>query len=262
MTGKDTYVFGDSDAESQRLRLVELAFSAATQALLEDAAGDCELAYDLGCGPGATTQLLERIIGPAELIGLDGSDALLSRARDLMGPAARFCNHDVTEVPFPAGPGDLIFARFVLAHLAAPAKVARDWASQLRGRGLLVLEEIEWIRTEEPVLAAHLELVTEMIERTGAPHYAGSHLWGVGETPGIETKLAHVREHSVPTSLAAQMFSLSFGSFSDQAVELGLIDATEADRHQAALTGLATVSSPGENVWGIHHAIYRREELS
>ena len=53
---------------------------------------------------------------------------------------------------------DLIFARFLLTHLSDPASAIERWAARLAPRGLLAVEEVESIRTDEPVLATYLDL--------------------------------------------------------------------------------------------------------
>jgi len=41
----------------------------------------------------------------------------------------------------------VIYARFLLAHLPEPGVLAHAWAGELAPGGLLILEEVEWIRT-------------------------------------------------------------------------------------------------------------------
>ncbi len=70
------------------------------------------LAYDLGCGPGNSTELILRRFPEAEVVGLDTSAAMLDSAR-LRLPALRFDTADAaTWIPDRAP--DLIYANAVL----------------------------------------------------------------------------------------------------------------------------------------------------
>mgnify|MGYP000037535144 FL=1 len=70
------------------------------------------LGYDLGCGPGNSTELLRHRFGRAELIGLDTSEAMLTHARGRV-PDAHFIRESVDDFRPDHAP-DLIFANSVL----------------------------------------------------------------------------------------------------------------------------------------------------
>lgn len=253
------YTFGDSDPEGRRLELVHEVFCPASAALLRRVvARPVALSYDLGCGTGNTTRLVASITKATTTVGLDTSESHLTRARARVTPGLRYVCHDITQFPFPAGPADLIFARLLLAHLVQPAAIARSWATQLCAGGTLVVDEIEWIRTEQPILAAHLELVTALVAATGARMCAGPLLWALANTPELDRLLTEVVEVRVPTALAAEMFAISLATWGDQAVVQHL--CTEGHRRRLArgLTRLSTSTEIGEITWGLHQAAYRR----
>ena len=70
------------------------------------------LGYDLGCGPGNSTELLHHRFPDAELVGLDTSDAMLTHARSRV-PGAHFQHESVDDFRPDHAP-DLIFANSVL----------------------------------------------------------------------------------------------------------------------------------------------------
>ncbi len=76
------------------------------------ALGAPRLAYDLGCGPGNSTELILRRFPEAEVVGLDTSAAMLDSARRRL-PALRFEAADVATW-HPARAPDLIYANAVL----------------------------------------------------------------------------------------------------------------------------------------------------
>ena len=176
-----TYTFGDGDGEAARLALVTKIFGPTSEELLTQVVEDPPvLAYDLGCGPGHTTRLVARATGAALTVGLERSAAHLARARAGAPKGVRFVTWDVAELPFPTGPADLVYTRLLLAHLQDPVAVALSWATQLNVGGLLVVDELEWISTDHPVLQAHLRLASSLVATTGAQMCAGPVLAGLG----------------------------------------------------------------------------------
>src|SRR5262249_61662331 len=93
----------------------------------EDAPHHPRLVVDLGCGPGHTTRLLASTTGATRTVGLDSSKALLARARADAPDGVAFFHHDVTDLPFPRSPADLLYARMVLSHLPRPDAVLHAW---------------------------------------------------------------------------------------------------------------------------------------
>src|SRR4051812_46214870 len=126
-TAPATYRFGDSEVAIDRLAIVAELFAPTTEAFVQrwwrDGTADQgspASVIDLGCGPGFTTELLAAVCRPWALVGLDGSAAMVTAARARV-PGASFAAHDVTAVPLPGAPADLVFARYLLAHLPDPA---------------------------------------------------------------------------------------------------------------------------------------------
>ncbi|MGO9557460.1 MAG: class I SAM-dependent methyltransferase [Acidimicrobiales bacterium] len=251
-----SYTFGDTDVEAQRLAAVDEVFGPSSRALLVDAVDrPPALAYDLGCGPGHTTRLVAEATGARRTIGLDRSVAHLERAAAGDGGVSYFA-HDVTQIPFPAGPADLVYCRLLLAHLPAPVEAAVSWSTQLNGGGFLVVDEIEWIESAHPLFREHLCLVQAQIAATGAQMCAGPILAGLGEAPGLRLRLGRVAEVEVPTASAATMFSFSLHTWGDQAVAAGLCDSDEMTDLRAGLAKLRESTATGEITWGLHQAAY------
>ena len=73
------------------------------------------LVYDLGCGPGNSSELLLRRFPNAELVGMDTSESMLAHAR-LRAPKARFVRRDIADWT-PDAPPNLIFSNAALHFL-------------------------------------------------------------------------------------------------------------------------------------------------
>ncbi|MHB8467072.1 MAG: class I SAM-dependent methyltransferase, partial [Acidimicrobiales bacterium] len=170
------YTFGDSDIAARRLAMVSEIFDPPSEAFVRTWVDTPPtVAVDLGCGPGNTTALLSRASGAATVVGLDQSTAFVATAR-ANHPRLEFAVHDVTETPFPTGPVDLIYARLVLAHLANPTAAIEAWRSQLRPGGVLLLDEVAFIHTDDPTLGWYESVVVGLVASRGADMYAGAHL--------------------------------------------------------------------------------------
>jgi trans-aconitate 2-methyltransferase len=68
--------------------------------------------FDLGCGPGNSTELLVHRFPTAQVVGTDNSDAMLASARERL-PQARFELSDIATWR-PESPPDLIYANAAL----------------------------------------------------------------------------------------------------------------------------------------------------
>jgi len=248
------YAFGDGDQAARRLGQVAAVFEAPTSAFLTAAVRrPVGLAVDLGCGPGHTTELLARCLRPARLAGLDSSAAFVALARRRL-PAIEFVVHDVTRTPLPTGPADLLFARFLLSHLPDPAGALAAWATQLGDGGLLLLDEVEWIRTDDPALAEYLRVVAAVLEERGHRLQAGPLLHALPDPPGLTRRASRVAVHPVDPALAATMFrtNLSVWRHDPQAREVAGAAALDRLDHALAAPPTAPVT------WGLRQLVFER----
>lgn len=214
----DTYLFGDSDLAARRLRLVAEVFAATSREFMILAAARCpSLAVELGCGPGHTTHLLADALACRQVVGLDSSDHFIALAGKTATAQVSFRLHDATTVPFPVGPCDVIYARFLLTHLVEPDALIATWATQLRPGGRLLVEEADSIDTAEPALETYLSIAEATLRDGGCDLYVGRWL-GAMQTPGVlATRLNRVVSLPLTNHLAAKMFSLNIRTWKHSA---------------------------------------------
>lgn len=102
---------------------------------------------DLACGPGIVSTLLAEAVAPAEVIGVDLSDALLSEARAHAEAAGvgnvRFQQGNVYELDASLGQFDFIYTRFLFQHLADPQKALATILPRLAPGGRLCIVDID-----------------------------------------------------------------------------------------------------------------------
>jgi trans-aconitate 2-methyltransferase len=256
------YAFGDTDIAARRLALLDQVFGPSSRAMLAELAiAPVTLAYDLGCGPGHTTAMVAQLSRASRTIGLDNSLQHIRRAQASATHQVGFAVHDVMALPFPAGPAGLIYCRMLLAHLPDPVSVVRSWASQLTANGVVLVDEIEWIRTSHPVLRAHLQLAEALVASGGAQMLAGPLLAGLADAPGLRATYLRINEVPVPTAQAATLFGMNIAAWGDRPVQLGLCDASDLRDLALAMTMLATSPATGEITWGMHQAACTRPDL-
>jgi SAM-dependent methyltransferase len=240
---RGVYAFGDGDAPAKRLELLAEVFGPTSREfLVREAPSAPGLALDLGCGPGHTTRLIARELGPRRTLGLDVSADFVSRAARGAPPGVAFAVHDVARRPFPEGPPDLVYARLLVAHLVDPEAAIAAWATQLAPGGALLVEDTEAIDTAQPVLAEYVAHVAERLEARGHRLYAGPLLGALADS----SRLATV---SPAAGRAAAMFRLNLDSWCDDPVVHG--------RLARGLEDLLDDSRPGVITWRVRQAVVR-----
>jgi SAM-dependent methyltransferase len=252
--GPGRYTFGDSEPAARRLAEVAALFEAPTRAFLGRVVGEpVGTAVDLGCGPGYTTELLGRCLRPRRLAGLDRFEAFLEQARRRV-PGADFHVHDVTAMPLPTGPADLLFARFLLTHLPLPGQVVVAWATQLAPGGLLLLDEVEWIRTRDRALAGYLRVVAAVLEARGHRLEVGAALDALPDPPGLERRTSRVAVHELDPARAAAVFRSNLSVWRHDPDARELAGTAVLDRLDRDLAGQRTAPI----TWGLRQIAWAR----
>jgi ubiquinone/menaquinone biosynthesis C-methylase UbiE len=257
--GKSDYVFGDTEVAARRLDLVAEAWASPSATFLrEDVRNRPRLALDLGCGPGHTTRLVASSTGATRTIGLDSSETFIARASADAPEGVTFLRHDVMDLPFPTGRANLLYARFVLSHVPRPDRVVRAWMSQLELGGVLALDEVEWIRTEDPALRRYLTLLSAVLEARGSSLAAGPIADKFDGGPSGRKRTSVVRTHPVPTALAAELFALNFATWRDEPFVRDNQSADHLDQLEAELRELARGNSRAPITWGMRQTTFER----
>jgi SAM-dependent methyltransferase len=221
-----------------------------SRALLEEVLprGNFEVVFDLGCGPGETSRLLNDVLHPPLLVGLDLSEPFLQLARAAV-PGGEFIRHDIRQLPWPRSPADLVYSRYVLTHLPDPEARLREWTSQLTADGLLVIEENEWIVCGNPVFARYLEIVGQLLAGRGHDLYVGRRL--AMFEPRWQ-RISRVSEVPGPTARVASMFRLNLSAWRAQPDVPSSVDLEELDR---ALAALEESAEPAGITWGVRQLV-------
>lgn len=99
-----------------------------------------EAVIDVGCGCGATSfDLVKQVGATGRVTGIDISEPMLGRARELVPPGApvEFVLADATVHPFVPASADLLFSRFGVMFFAQPSVSFANMRKALRPGGRL-----------------------------------------------------------------------------------------------------------------------------
>ena len=211
------YTYGDSALAAERLRLVARMFEPTTRSFLASVVRRRpDSAVDLGCGPGHTTRLLHDVTGARSTVGLDRSEAFVAAAGRDRPDGVSFAVHDVTEVPFPTGPADVVYARLLLAHLADVERVVRRWSTMLTIGGSLLVDDLEELDAPEPSFRAYLDDVAIAVVRAeGGDLFVGPRLHGMDDPPACSRVFDGVAAFSPPAPITARVFAMNLAVLVD-----------------------------------------------
>jgi SAM-dependent methyltransferase len=254
-----TYTFGDSEQAGDRLGLLAATFEPTSDDGLRRAVDRIPtLAVDLGCGPGHTTRLVATATRAARTVGLDSSPAFIDRARRVHGPWLEFALHDVARTPFPTGPADFVFARFVLAHLREPGGVLQAWCTQLSVGGRLVSEETEQIDTSVDTFALYEAMASEMVAHHGAALYAGAVTRELPAPPDTRVVMSEPVVVRPPTAVAARLFAMNLATWRHDAFVRERVPEQQIERIARGLSELTGSGATNELTFRNRRVVYER----
>jgi SAM-dependent methyltransferase len=211
-----TYQFGDSELAAKRLERLADVFNPSSRAFLQSLRlGDVREVADLGCGPGHTTRMLAEVFPTANVLGIDCSSHFIELARRTRMHRVRYAVGDVTQ-PLSGGPFNVIYCRYLLAHLSQPLAVVQRWSEQLRPGGHLCLEENDWIHTTQPAFARYLEIVTTMLDDAAQTLVVGRALDRFTTGIGWKQQSSIVIPVVATERVAAQMFLPNLANWRDR----------------------------------------------
>src|SRR5262245_36071563 len=171
----NTYVIRGGVEGRERLRVLARVMRPTTLALLDRVgiprAAAC---LDVGCGGGDVTAELARRAARGRAVGVDLDDVKLGIGRT-EARAAGLRNGELRRAdvsgPLGAAEFDVVYARFLLTHLADPAGCLGRMREALRPGGVVVVEDVDcsaWFcHPDHPAVRRAVELYTAAARRRG-----------------------------------------------------------------------------------------------
>ena len=254
-----SYFFGHTDIAAERLRLVAELFAPEMRQFLHSSAPEHpKVAVDLGCGPGYTTRILGEVVRPETLIGVDISERFLQMAMGEANSTTQFVLHDLTTSPLPFTSADILFVHLLLTHLPDPGPAMTIWAQGLAAGGLILVDEVESINTDHPILREYLSLVEHTIAGRGGELYIGPTIATISALPGLRIRSSNVVRHPVGISDAAGMFSMNLETLRKDPSVRSAYDGRALERMAHALGELRESSTPANVTWSMRQVVFER----
>jgi SAM-dependent methyltransferase len=258
---QDDYTFGDSELAERRLELLGTTFADTTRDFLRaQAPAEPALAVDLGSGPGHTTVLLRDTLHPRLTLAVDFSEAYVAATTERVAGDAtvEVIEADALELPERVRDAEVIFVRMLLTHLRDPLGAVDLWLERLAPGGVLLVEEVESIETEEPALARYLALQREMLATNGNELEIGPRLDAeLGSHPALRS--SEVVTFQPGAGIAARMFGMNFGTWRDRRE---VVERHETEELDAIAEGLGRVATAPEDsapiIWGMRQIVLAR----
>ncbi len=113
---------------------------------------------DIGCGPGAQTLDLARLVEPfnGEVIAVDLYEQYLDEARQATEQSGlqniTFQKADMTDLPFDDASFDIIWSEGAIYNMGFENGL-RDWKRRLKPGGAIAVTEISWLKDDIPETA-------------------------------------------------------------------------------------------------------------
>lgn len=246
----------------RRLELWAEMFGPTSRAFLAAAPRHPDLALDLGCATGHTTRLLAGTLHPRRTVGLDRASSYIEGARICAPEGVGFLEHDVTTVPFPTGPAELVYSRFLLLHLHEPLAVLDSWATQIRPGGMLLLDEVEAVQgdvNDEGPVRRYLEMAAALQGRHGPQPAEVGPLLGAARWRGsfrcLSNRVVTLRP---PSRVLVPIFLLNLRLWQRDPLVNAAYPAPALQRLASDLEELASMGASAPISWELRNVVLER----
>jgi ubiquinone/menaquinone biosynthesis C-methylase UbiE len=265
-SGLETYVIKGGAEGRTRLTSLARALAPSTSALLDRVGGiQGFTVIDAACGGGDVTLELAQRVGPSgRVFGLDldadNLEAVEALAR-IQGMANITCMRADLMQPWPVAAANLVYARFILTHLADPAAFIAHASNALAPGGTLVIEDIDmdgrfW-HPPSHAMERLCELYNRLVRRNGGDPFIGRRLDRILENGGFQDVQMELVQPFGRTGDAKMSSVVTFAAIKNRIVDAGLAMREEVEEIAADVGAYAarldtTMSMPRIfQAWGI-----------
>lgn len=265
----------------ERLRLLSAVMGPSTRALLcEVGVPGGSICLDIGCGGGDITFELARATGPTgRAIGVDLDETKIEMARreaEQQGLSnTTFEVGDVTQWE-PREQFDIVYARFLLSHLADPGGVVAAMRQHIRFPGVFVIEDIDFrghfAEPHCPTLSRYVDLYTTSVRTRGGAPNIGPRLPGILRDAGfddVQMKLVHhvALEGGIKILSCVTLENIAETVLQDRLITEGALNETIEELYAFAYNPHTVLGGPrvfqawGRNIGGRESIIARRRSM-
>jgi SAM-dependent methyltransferase len=271
----DHYLIRGGVQGRERLQLLGRIMRPTTISLL-DRIGISEgmVCLDAGCGGGDVTLDLAGLVGPGgRVIGCDIDETKLELARrEAEEKGIRNVEYRLSDIRLSgaASEFDVVYTRFLLTHLSAPAGAVKMFAQAVRPGGVVIIEDIEldgiFCHPSSASFRRMLEIYKQAARLRGGDPNIGLRLPGLLLDAGFESVQVNVVQPAAIDGEVKLIHPVTMENIADTAVADGIADKNEvekiiADLYQLASDKRSFVSHPRVvQAWGYRHADTKTNE--
>jgi ubiquinone/menaquinone biosynthesis C-methylase UbiE len=254
----ERYVIRGGQWGYERLEVLARSLWPTTSALLDRVGlGSGMTCLDLGCGGGAVTLELARLVGQdGQVTGIDMDEVKLDlarqAARDRGWSNVQFRAQNAYEWAEPDS-YDLVYCRNFLQHLSRPVEVLRAMWAAVRDGGVIVVEDADFTGSfcdpPNTGFAFWVEAYQRVLERNGGDPQVGRKLHRHFTAAGIPAPELTVFQRADSVDEAKTLPPSTIEATADAIIEAGIASADQVREALASLRAFAAdphtvVSSP------------------
>jgi ubiquinone/menaquinone biosynthesis C-methylase UbiE len=252
----ERYVIAGGDRGFQRLAVLARLWEPTTLQLFRDVGvGPGMQCLDLGCGGGAVTLAMARLVGPdGHATGMDMDEVKLALGREsaaaqgLSNVTLKTMNvYDFRE----SGSYDLVYCRFLLQHLSRPVEVVAAMWEAVRPGGVLVVEDADFdgqfCEPPNPGFDFWVEKYQQVLSLNGGDPHSGRRVPGYFREVGVPEPSVAIKQRLEQSGEGKSMPHSTIETTADAIVEEGLATREQID---AALAGLQALADDEVSVVG------------
>lgn len=224
MENSKHYVIRGGIEGRERLRILARVMDPSTGALLNQLElTDGQTCLDVGCGGGDVTRELASRVGPTgKVVGTDIDATKLEIAREESQEARieniEFRLSNICEA-LGAPEFDVVYSRFLLAHLSDPAGAVKSFLRQLRPGGILALEDIDFsgyfTYPDSPAFHKFYDLFCTVVRNRGGDPHVGQRLPLIMKESGLEAIQISVVQPAGLTGDVKRLYGLTMENIAD-----------------------------------------------
>jgi ubiquinone/menaquinone biosynthesis C-methylase UbiE len=242
-----TYVLRGGEQAADRLRLLTHVMWPTTRALLHRFKVRPGMScLDAGCGIGAVTLELKRLVAPdGRALGIDLDEGCLTVARHeagRLGLAAEFRTVSVTDLQ-ESSAHDLVYARFLLSHLADPAHALAKLVAAARPGSLVAVEDVEFAGHFSfpacPAFDRYVSLYQQAVRGRGADPNIGPRLPELLLDGGLQQVRTKVVQPVFRTGQGKRLAQVTMAHIRESVIAAGLATHAQVDAIVAGLDKFA-----------------------
>jgi SAM-dependent methyltransferase len=233
------YTLATGTAAVRRLHILHSVYApAGRRVLLEAGVAPGMSVADFGCGVGATTLELAKMVGPSgRVIGIDVSGPQVQQGRDLCVAEGitntTFVEASAYATGLPRNSFDVAYCRFLLLHLTDPAEALREMRDVLKPGGIIVIEDGN-LMSAGSTPRSSLQNFADLFERLGPPrnlNYALSeNLFHMVKAAGFPDPNIHIHQPAFARGEGQWLLQLSVEEIGPACVAAGLLTSAELEK--------------------------------